>query len=222
MQNWKRDLVGELVPRIIDAATAYSQSNDARGLAHIDDWFNAEKDRIEGALVKVQFGWEKANMLLADAKAQASKWERKAYEADRRGSHELAIDYMNDLQQANSAVEEYEALLSKLEPDLNRLIKGRQVLESEYGKLRQKVQALRLLQGSAEALSDLKDGLKTLEKAYAELHDAQERVNNNVAQQRAEIEGVRQSPHVRRGYLERDDLENQLKELRGRQRPDWT
>lgn len=217
MQNWKRDLVGELMPRIIDAATAYNQSNDARGLAHIDDWFNEERERIEGALVKVQFGYEKAHVLLADAKVQASKWERKAYEADQRGSRELAIDYMKDLQQANAAVEEYETLLSKLEPDLDRLTQGRQVLESEHGKLRQKVQALRLLQGSAEALSDLKDGLKTLEKAHEELRDAQERVNNNVAQQRAEIEGVRKSPHVRRGYLERDDLENQLKELRGRQ-----
>ncbi|MGH7929847.1 MAG: PspA/IM30 family protein [Candidatus Binatia bacterium] len=226
MQDWKRvgkDLVGEVMPRIIDAATAYSQSsvsNDARELAHIDDLFDAEWQSIEGALVKAQKAWEIANWQLADARDRASKCDRAAYEAGQRGSRELAIDYLRERQQANAVIAEYESLLPQLESNLDGLIEDRQVLESEYGKLRQKVLALHLRRESAKALSEVRDGLKTLEKVSKGLQDEQKRVDNDAAQVRADLKGARQSPHLRRGYLERADLENQLKELMERQHPD--
>lgn len=184
-------------------------------LAHIDVWFDAERQRIEGALVKVQTGWEIAHRRLADAKVQVSRCEREAFAADRRGSHDLAIDYLKERQQAKAEVEEYENLLPQLESDLNELTEGWQVLESMYGKLRQKALALHLRQGSAEALSELKDGARTLQTADETLRDAQERVDNNATQARAGLQVARHTPY------ERADLENQLKELRERQRPDW-
>lgn len=223
MQDWKkmgRDLVGEVMPRIIDAAAAYGQSNDVRELAHIDNWFDSERQRIEGALIKAQTGWEIAHRRLTDAKAQVSRCEREAYLADRRGSHDLAIDYLRELQPAKVTVQQYESLLPELESGLNELTEGRQVLESEYGKLRQKVLALHLRQESAEALAELKEGLRNLQTADEALRDAQERVDNNAAHVRAGVNVTRQSPRLRRGYLEQADLENQLKELRARQHPD--
>lgn len=223
MQDWKktgRDLVGEVVPRIIDAATAYNQSSDARELAQIDDWFAAEWQCIEGALVKTQTAREIAHTRLADARVRAGKCEREAYDADQRGSHDLAIDYLKERQQANAIVEEYESLLPQLELDLDKLTEGRQVLECEYEKLRQKFLALQLRQASAQALSELADGLGKLQTAGKGLRDVQERVDSNAAQSRARLEGARQSPYLRRGYLERADLENQLNELRKRHHPD--
>lgn len=223
MQDWKkmgRDLVGEVVPRIVDAATAYGQSNGARELAHVNDGLDARWQRIEGDLVDAQAAWEFAHMRLVAARAQVSRCEQDAYEAKQRGSHDLAIDFLEERQQANAVVDEYERILPELESNLDRLTEDRRVFESEYRKLREKALALRLRQGSARALSEMGDALERLQFESAKLQGERELVDQDVAEARARLKGARQSPHLRRGYLARADLENQLKELMRRKNPD--
>ena len=206
----------ELLPRVIDAAAAYLRTENNQQLQSVEDQFDLELKRVDGALVEVLREFEYIQLKLADAKADEQRWSFEAYVAAQRGSDELAIDNLERQQEAAEAVRTYERLLPELQRDVEDMYRARDVLRSGYRKLRQDVRALRARQAAAVGTGKMAEGLERLEAAKNALAEAQERIDLNWSEARGRLRVAREAPAVRRGYLERADLENRLAQLKDR------